>query len=52
MIMDPIMAKNILEILENNLKKYEKTFGEIKIQKRRTKGKPIEYSEEATRYIG
>jgi len=51
-LMDPLMAKNILDILGENLKKYEKNFGEIKIQKRKTNSKPIEYSEESTRYIG
>ena len=51
-VMDPLMAKNILGILKDNLEKYEKNFGEIKIQKRKTKSKPIEYSEESARYIG
>ncbi|NCO96618.1 MAG: hypothetical protein COY38_03675 [Candidatus Aenigmarchaeota archaeon CG_4_10_14_0_8_um_filter_37_24] len=51
-IMDPIMARNILEILKDNLEKYEKNFGEIKIQKRKAVSKPMEYSEESTRYIG
>ena len=51
-VMGPVMAKNILGILKDNLEKYEKNFGEIKIQKRKTKSKPIEYSEESTRYIG
>jgi len=53
-VMDPIMAKNIIEILKENLNKYEKNFGEIKIQKNnfKAKSKPIEYSEESARYIG
>ncbi len=51
-IMDPVMAKNILEILKDNLGKYEKNFGEIKVEKKKIKDKPIEYSEESTRYIG
>ncbi len=51
-VMNPVMAKNILGILKDNLEKYEKNFGEIKVQKRKTKSKPIEYSEESTRYIG
>jgi len=52
LVMDPIMAKNILEILRDNLDKYEKNFGEIKIQKRKIESKPTEYTEETTRYIG
>ena len=51
-MVDPTTAKNILEILKDNLEKYEKNFGKIKIQRRKAKGKPVEYSEEATRYIG
>ena len=51
-VMDPVMAKSILEILKDNLEKYEKNFGEIKIKKRKIENKPIEYSEESTRYIG
>ena len=51
-IMDPIMAKNILGILEENIKKYEKNFGEIKIRKRKTKNDQRRYIEQATRYIG
>ena len=51
-IMDPIMAKNILEILKDNLEKYEKKFGKIKMTKMKNKNK-VEYTtEEATRYIG
>ena len=51
-IVEPLMAKNVLGILKNNMEKYEKNFGEVKIKKRKVKHKPIEYSEESTRYIG
>jgi len=51
-VMSPTMAKSILEILDKSLKGYEKNFGKIKLQKRKIKDKPIQYSEEATRYIG
>ncbi|MBL7169547.1 MAG: DUF3467 domain-containing protein [Candidatus Aenigmarchaeota archaeon] len=51
-IMDPLMAKNILEILKNNMEKYEKNFGKIKIEKKKVKSEPMAYSEESTRYIG
>ena len=51
-VMDPIMAKNILEILKENMEKYEKNFAEVKIQKRKTNNKTTEYSEESARYIG
>ncbi len=51
-ILDPQTVKNILEILKDNLEKYEKNFGEIKIERRKIKQEPVEYSEETTRYIG
>jgi hypothetical protein len=53
LIMDPIMAKSLLNILDENIKKYEKKFGEIKLGRKEKKEiKPTDYSEEATRYIG
>lgn len=51
-IVDPETAKGILEILGDNIKKYEERFTKIKTQKGKPKSEPAEYSEEATRYIG
>ena len=50
--MDPIMAKSVLQILGDNLKKFEKNFGEIKIMTKKSKKQEMNYSEEAARYIG
>ena len=50
-LMDPQFAKSFLEILEKNMKNYEKKFGKIKVEKTSTEiKKPMEV--ESTRYIG
>jgi len=51
-IVDPETAKSILDILGDNIQKYEKRFSKIKTGKGKAKSEPTEYSEEATRYIG
>ncbi len=39
-IMDPYLAKELMFILKNNIEKYEKQFGEIKLKKaQKAKGK-------------
>lgn len=51
-IVDPETAKSILGILNDNIKKFEERFSKIKTQKGKSKSEQVEYSEEATRYIG
>jgi len=51
-MVDPQVAKNILEILDDNIKKYEKNFGKIKVEKIKIKRDGEKYLEETTRYIG
>lgn len=53
LIIDPVFAKDILRVLEENIGKYEKQFGDIKIQKRketRPKAKPA--ASDTVSYIG
>ncbi len=51
-MLDPHFAKIFLDLLQKNIKKYEKKFGKIKIPKRKkVKKKEIE-AEKTTRYIG
>ncbi|MEM5792840.1 MAG: DUF3467 domain-containing protein [Candidatus Aenigmatarchaeota archaeon] len=51
-MVDPPVAKNIMETLKDNIEKYEKNFGKIKYEKIKTKGKEAEFVDENTRYIG
>jgi len=51
-IMDPVVAKNFLNILKENIKKYEKKFGKIETPKKKKKEKDVASSPEGTRYIG
>lgn len=51
-ILDPPLAKSLLDILKKNVKTFEKKFGDIKLAKKKAmKKKPIE-AESTTRYIG
>lgn len=45
-VVDPMMAKRILEVLKENISKYEKSFGKIVSKKIKSK------EAESTRYIG
>lgn len=51
MILDPQFAKVLLSVLQQNLKRYEKNFGEIKLPKLQQQAQEIEHVE-STRYIG
>lgn len=54
-IMDPELAKTFLQLLETNVKNYEKQFGRIKLpQAQKEQAKSVVSSETAdsTRYIG
>lgn len=55
-ILDPVVAKDFFNILKDNIKKYEKQFGTIKLPKnKKTKTKKLVKSvksTESTRYIG
>lgn len=52
-MLDPQFAKIFLDLLQQNIKKYEKKFGKITVPKqKRTKKKEIVEPERATRYIG
>ena len=53
-VMNPAMAKSILNILKDNMEKYEKVFGDIKLPKReQIVERDADYSEsESTKYIG
>ena len=45
-LMEPVMARKIVEILQENIKKYEKTVGKINKKKVKTN------TADSTRYIG
>jgi|WetSurMetagenome_2_1015567.scaffolds.fasta_scaffold1071129_2 hypothetical protein len=58
-MIEPQFAKIIMELLEKNVKKYEKSFGKIKVPKGAAPEsktvdlmEPEKASEKATRYIG
>jgi len=52
-MLDPNFAKIFLDLLQKNIKKYEKKFGKIKLpKKRRAKKKEVLDTEGSTRYIG
>lgn len=51
-MLDPPFAKILLDTLQQNIKKYEKKFGKIKLPKKRKAKKKIESTAEGTRYIG
>jgi hypothetical protein len=51
-MLDPQFAKIFLDILNQNVGRYEKTFGKIKIQKEKKAKEKIEKAESTTRYIG
>jgi len=38
-LLDPVVAKDLLNILKENIKKYEKSFNKINIQERKKSGK-------------
>ncbi|MFW9853016.1 MAG: DUF3467 domain-containing protein [Candidatus Thorarchaeota archaeon] len=53
-MLDPQFAKIFVDLLQKNIKKYEKKFGKIKLpKKRRAKKKEVmDVAEKSTRYIG
>jgi len=52
-MLDPQFAKIFLDLLQKNVKKYEKKFGKINIPKRkRAKKEQVMETEKSTRYIG
>ena len=56
-MIEPQFAKIIMELLEKNVKKYEKVFGKIKVPKDTPSKKALdlldnEKADKATRYIG
>lgn len=53
-VMDPGFAKILLKTLEKNVKNYEKSFGGIKVPKKRKKKDVVrtEMEKPTTRYIG
>ncbi len=52
-MLDPQFAKIFFDLLQKNIKKYEKKFGKIKLpKKRRAKKKETLDTEGSTRYIG
>jgi hypothetical protein len=52
LVLDPQFAKIFSDILNQNVGRYEKTFGKIKIQKEKKAKEKIERVESTTRYIG
>jgi hypothetical protein len=52
LVLDPQFAKIFLDILGQNVKRYEKNFGNIKIQKEKKEKEKLEKTESTTRYIG
>jgi len=50
-VLDPQFAKIFSDILQQNVKRYEKNFGSIKVPKTKEKEK-IDKVESSTRYIG
>jgi hypothetical protein len=51
MVLDPQFAKIFSDILQQNIKRYEKNFGSIKLPKEKKSKEKVE-KVEATRYIG
>jgi hypothetical protein len=53
-VMDPQFAKVFADILGQNIQKFEKSFGKIKLEKpkKAAKGDMVEKAETTTRYIG
>ncbi|MEM5804738.1 MAG: DUF3467 domain-containing protein [Candidatus Aenigmatarchaeota archaeon] len=52
-MMDPVLAKMFMEVLDENVKKYEKQHGKIKIEKGKTDKKSVPLAfEPGNRYIG
>lgn len=51
-VLDPQFAKIFLDILQQNINSYEKSFGNIKIPKGKKQKVKIEKTESTTRYIG
>ncbi len=49
-IMDPVVAKNFLNVLRENIRKYEKQFGKIEVPKKKPQKAKKERVE--TKYIG
>lgn len=52
LVLDPQFAKVFTDILRQNLERYEKSFGKIKIPKARKLKETLEKAETTTRYIG
>jgi hypothetical protein len=52
LVMDPQLAKIFADILNQNISKYEKAFGSIKLQKEKKIKEKLEQTETTTRYIG
>jgi hypothetical protein len=52
MVLDPQLAKIFLDILGQNVDRFEKSYGKIKIQKQKKEKEKIEKVESTTRYIG
>lgn len=51
-ITDPVFAKDVLRVLKDNVDKYEKQFGEIKMPKREKVKKEPEVKSGSASYIG
>jgi len=52
-MLDPQFAKIFLDLLQKNIKKYEKNFGKIKVPKhKKAKKEEVVETEKSTRYIG
>ena len=51
-VLDPQFAKIFSDILQQNVNRYEKTFGSIKIPKEKKAKVKLEKTESTTRYIG
>jgi hypothetical protein len=51
LVLDPQFAKVFLTVLQQNVKRYEKNFGDIKLPKVQQQAQEIEHVE-STRYIG
>lgn len=51
-VLDPQLAKILADIMNQNMEKYEKSFGKIKTPKAKKASAKIEKAESTTRYIG
>jgi hypothetical protein len=51
-VIDPQFAKIFSDILQQNVERFEKTYGKIKVQKQKKEAVKLERAESTTRYIG